>query len=84
MKTLELIQTESYDKNIDRGGMNPCARCGKDVKNEKYRIHLIDGGCTMLAVDSFPEYVSDAGDCGMHPIGSECKKHIPKEFIYTK
>ena len=84
MKKLELIQTNTYDDNLEKGGMNPCARCGKDVKNEKYSVHLIDGGTTMLAVADFDKYVSDAGDCGVHPIGSECKKYIPKEFIIKK
>jgi hypothetical protein len=84
MRKLELIQTESYDANIERGGSNPCVRCGKDVKNEKYSVHLIDGDLIMLAKDDEDKYVSDSGDMDWHPVGSECAKHIPKEFLWTK
>jgi tRNA U34 2-thiouridine synthase MnmA/TrmU len=50
MKKLELIQTETYERNLEKGGnLNPCARCGKEVKNEKYSVHLIEGGNTILA-----------------------------------
>ena len=84
MKTLELTQTETYETNIERGGLNPCIRCGKEVKNEKYSVHLIDGDLIMLSKEDEDKYVSDNGDMGWHPIGSECKKHIPNEFIWTK
>jgi len=84
MKTLELIQTESYYNNIDNGTNNPCVRCGKEVKNEKYSIHLIEGGNTMLAVADENKYDNEAADMGWHPIGSECAKHIPQEFLYKK
>lgn len=84
MKTLELIQTETYDTNIERGGSNPCIRCGKEVKNDKYSVHLIDGDLIMLSKEDEDKYISDNGDMGLHSIGSECKKHIPNEFIWTK
>jgi hypothetical protein len=85
MKKLELIQTKTYEDNIERfGGMNPCVRCGKDVKNEKYSVHLVDGDLVMLSKEDEDKYVSDSGDMYWHPIGSECAKHIPKEFLWTK
>jgi hypothetical protein len=83
MKTLELIQTETYETNLEKGqNLNPCARCGKDVKNQKYSVHFIDGDNIMLSVADENNYISDAGDMGFQPIGSECAKHIPSEFLH--
>jgi len=85
MRTLELIETETYEANLERGGnINPCARCGKEVKNQKYSVHLIEGGNTMLAVADEYKYNNESADMGWFPIGSECAKHIPQEFLYTK
>ena len=83
MKTAKLIQTETYEKNINNGSINPCARCGKEVKNEKYTIHLIEGNNTMLSVKDEINYISDSADMGFFPIGSECAKHISKEFLHN-
>jgi hypothetical protein len=85
MKKLELIQTETYERNLEKGGnLNPCARCGKEVKNEKYSVHLIEGGNTILAKADEDKYNNEAADMGWYPIGGECAKHIPKEFLYIK
>lgn len=83
MRTLELIETANYEDNLERGGnINPCARCGKEVKNAKYMVHFIEGGNTMLAVADEDNYVEDDADMGFFPIGSECAKHIPQEFLH--
>ena len=83
MKILELTQTETYYTNLEKGeNINPCARCGKEVKNQKYSVHLINGDNTMLAVADESNYTSDSADMGFYPIGSECAKHISKEFLH--
>jgi len=85
MKTFEIIQTESYEKNEDRTYSNtdyaPCIRCGKAVKNEKYYVECVDGALEALSTKEKADY-NDGGYMGCFPIGSECKKHIPSEFIH--
>lgn len=82
----ELQESEKYDENIDRyGDDNPCVRCGKPIKNEKYMVHLVQGGSILAVADENKYYEindDESGDMGMHLIGSECKKHIHKDFIH--
>jgi hypothetical protein len=83
MVTFEIIQTENFDENESKikGDIDPCIRCGKGVKNKKYAVELVDGGLTALSKNEEADW-SDAGYMGMHFIGSECRKHIPSEFIH--
>ena len=80
-----------------------CHRCGKNIKNHKYEIHVVAGGGTVLSneygIDKFSQYDESymdengnwhetdheeaGGDMYWFPIGSECKKHVPKEFLFT-
>lgn len=84
MKTFEIIQTETYLDNEDRTYSNtdyaPCVRCGKAVKNEKFYIECVDGGLEAIPNNEQAD-TDDGGYMGCFPIGSECKKHIPAEFI---
>ena len=83
MTTLRLEQTANYYENLDKGeNMNPCVRCGKEVKNTKFLVHFIEGGNTMLAVADEDQYIEDDADMGFFPVGSECARHIPKEFLH--
>jgi len=45
MKTLDFIQTENFEKNIDRYGfnINTCECCGKQLKNKKWGVNTIEG-----------------------------------------
>lgn len=83
METFEIIQTENFDENESKinGDTTPCVRCGKGVKNKKYFVELIEGGLNALSTKEQADE-DDAGYMGMHPIGSECRKHIPSEFIH--
>lgn len=82
METFEIIQTENYSENEDkiRNGATPCIRCGKGVKNEKYFVELVDGALLAFPTNKEAD-TSDPGYMGLHPIGSECRKYVPKEFI---
>lgn len=72
-------------------GHDGCHRCGKKVGKHPAQIHVVAGGGTLLSVeygiDKFSQYddVSEheeaGGDMYWFPIGSECKKHVPAEFV---
>tara|TARA_B110000483_G_scaffold57008_1_gene71311 strand:+ start:8405 stop:8650 length:246 start_codon:yes stop_codon:yes gene_type:complete len=79
MTTFEITQTNTYDENIS--GLNPCIRCGKEIKNSKYSVQLVEGDLLALSINEKADE-SDGGYMGFHPIGSECQKHIPSEFIH--
>lgn len=83
MTTFEIIQTENFEQNESKikGDITPCIRCGKGVKNEKYYVELVEGGLTALSTKEQADW-NDGGYMGFHPIGSECRKHIPSEFIH--
>jgi len=81
--TFEITQTENFSDNENRitGDTMPCIRCGKGVKNVKYSVELVDGGLYALSTNEQADW-NDGGYMGFHPIGSECKKYIPTEFIH--
>lgn len=79
MRTAPLVKTTSYSDNAT--GDLPCARCGKEVKNPKLWVHVIDGGDRILHPEDEDAYTSDDGDMDMHPIGPECAKYF-KGFIH--
>ena len=83
METFEIIQTENYSDNEEKitGDIMPCVRCGKGVKNTKYHVELVDGGLYASPTNEEAD-INDPGYMGMYPIGSECRKHIPAEYIY--
>jgi hypothetical protein len=84
MTTFEIIQTASYERNEERtyssNGQSPCVRCGRAVKSEQYYVECVDGGLYALSTNEQADY-EDGGYMGCFPVGSECVKHIPKEFV---
>tara|TARA_R110000803_G_scaffold161766_3_gene225409 strand:- start:298 stop:546 length:249 start_codon:yes stop_codon:yes gene_type:complete len=80
MTTFEIIRTKSYESN-ESGTTYPCIRCGKEVKNFNYSVELVEGDLLALSINEKADE-SDGGYMGFHPIGSECQKHIPSEFIH--
>lgn len=80
MSNFKEIDIENfYSKNQDEGGYQmECICCNKEIKNEKYFVHLLTNG-SIINTDQ------DQGndDQGFHWVGSECKKRIPKDFIFT-
>ncbi len=75
------MRTKFFDYDARRKGALPdlyCARCQKDLKpGQPHRwVHLIEGGHIVLHPEDEAEYVADAGDCGLHPVGMDCAKKI--------
>jgi hypothetical protein len=70
----------THDAQAEKGWDNPCAICGKNVKEEGKEIlyfgHVIEGG------DAWGTGIegegSDGGDMGLFPIGPDCyrKYHV--------
>ena len=38
----------------------------------------------MLAVADEDSYVDDGGDLGWQPVGPECRKKLPPEFVHVE
>lgn len=72
---LEDIQV--YYKDDDKIN-NPCICCGKEVKNTKYTVHLVNGD--LVSTD---QPFADNEDMGFYPIGSSCKEKIPNNFYFN-
>ena len=70
-----MSNSEQYDATHDLYvGQCPC--CGKGVKNAKYFINNIFGGCMYPANDT-----NEYDDSWVSPVGPECIKRIPTEYI---
>lgn len=67
------IQEESFDETK---GENPCICCGKNIKNPKYSVHLLDTGNLISSDEDFAE------SQGFFPIGTSCKNKLPNNFYF--
>ena len=82
-----LVTTPRWDDGMGqtRFDNDHCVLCGRRLRNPAKpsgRIHGIDGDPFILApVDADPADINEAGDMGFWPIGSECKKRIPQEYV---
>jgi hypothetical protein len=76
------IELEDYrsPKYEDRGhGDDPCFLCGKRVNVDKAKyVHLL---CDGRLVDSKDDFESN-NDQGFFPVGPECSKKIPTNFLF--
>lgn len=81
MRTMVIPDRRGPD--LSNTGDNPCYICNRNIKlgAEKWGIHPIKGGNVALHPDDEPLYVSDGGDLGLHPIGSDCRKRMG-EFAF--
>lgn len=89
MKTLkeigeiEIPESTQLEKNLDRYGnkSNSCICCGKPT-NQRYWINTVEGpGAIKSNVTD-----EDLEGLGLHsqgsfPIGSECRKRLPKDYV---
>jgi len=75
------IQSDDYrsPNYEDKGhGDDPCFLCGKRVYVDKAKyVHLL---CDGRFVDSFDDFGSN--DQGAFPVGPECSKKLPKNFLF--
>lgn len=71
---------EQFDKNRDKADKNNndhCPCCGKQITNPKYFLNSIYGGSMYLASDK-----NEYNDAWVMGVGSECRKKIPKEYVF--
>lgn len=82
--TTEILRSNDYDKNKRLYGdrSNSCFHCMRTTA-EEYFVHMLVTG---LLTDNMKEpSEGDGGDSqGFFPIGPECMKKYPKQFIFTK
>lgn len=83
METMELYQSPNFDKNEELskpGHTERCVCCNKPMKPEqiKYMVHMTTD---WLMIDTDDSNLIDNSQ-GMFPVGSECKKHLPKQFVF--
>jgi len=83
MKTMELYQSPNFDKNEELskpGYTERCVCCNKPMKPEqvKYMVHMT----TDWLMTDTDDATLVGNSQGLFPVGSECKKHLPKEFVF--
>jgi hypothetical protein len=83
METMELYQSPNFDKNeklSKKGHTERCVCCNKPMKPEqvKYMVHMTTD---WLMTDVGNESDIDNSQ-GFFPVGSECKKQLPKQFVF--
>ncbi len=67
------IMEDSYEEGK---GDNPCICCGKNIKNSKYSVHLLDSGNLISSEEDFDN------SQGFFPIGNTCKNKLPNNFYF--
>lgn len=81
-KTMPIPESNKRDANLSRYGdhSDSCIVCGKRT-NEKFFIHAsTDWVAVNILDDDLTHYGSESQGC--FPIGSDCAKKLPKEFIH--
>lgn len=79
---IEFKRSEKYDDNVERYGNNSrtCECCGKQTAENLF-VHLCTSfEITTSAKDDLSAY--DRESQGFFPIGRECAKKFPKQFIH--
>lgn len=77
----QLNDGDTFDKNrekADANNLNHCPCCGKGIKNPKFFINSIYGGCMYPKNDK-----NQYDDAWVMGVGSECRKKLPIEYIMT-
>ena len=69
------LRTDKRQHNVDY-----CILCGKPTKGWKYAVHCVNGWLEeIIPVDQ--EWPDEASEMGMWPIGPECRKKLPAEYV---
>lgn len=76
---LQDIRSTQYDRNVERLGewADTCFICGKRTATNKAVHYTTDG---MLSSAKTAEEIENSQ--GLFPIGNECAKKLPKQFIF--
>ena len=72
---LDNIIDENYKESK---GENPCICCGKNVKNPRYHVHLLEDGNLVSTREDF------INSQGFFPIGNTCKNKLPNNFYFDE
>lgn len=63
------------------GSLASCQCCGRPVSKNATGIVIADGGSSIVYPDDVANVINDSGYMGWYPIGSECAKKIPAEYL---
>ena len=75
----EIELSDIMDENYKTTkGDNPCICCGKNVKNPRYFVQLLDTGKLVSTQEDF------ANSQGFFPIGNSCKNKLPNNFYFDE
>jgi hypothetical protein len=72
----------SHKNDRDYGSLDVCQCCGRKVGNDPLGVIIVSGGfvmCQPADAAGFMEH--DGGYMGWYPVGSECAKHFPAEYL---
>lgn len=79
--TLRTIpSTMIWNRPVEACGES-CQVCGRPVSENAVGVIVVDGGASIIHPEDQASLVSDAGYMGWWPIGSECAKKIPAEYL---
>lgn len=77
------MQYSKVDREME--GHTSCIVCNKAITKGAYAtIHVVDGGGKVLHKDDEAAYEQEgdmSGDLGLQPIGADCAKRFPKEYV---
>ena len=92
MKQIEFIQTEKYFETLEKYENSSkyvykefCSCCGRGIKGKpKFWLNTVEGP-EVVPFDTTEEEMMKHGEYpqGLFPIGSECRKRYPKEYVGT-
>lgn len=78
VKTINLPVSEHFVAN---SGNNPCVICGRELKNPRLYLHVVDGGSKIIDPDE--SWEDESSDLGMLPVGPECVRNHPQIKPYV-
>lgn len=84
-REIEVLMMTSGLSHLEDHEDNQCAMCGFKIRHGKHSflIHkyngFVNGFATLLPVDGSHDAANYSQ--GYVAIGSDCKKHLPKEFV---
>ena len=84
LKHIELRRGARYESNIETFGehSNTCCVCGRPTA-EKFHVHMDTWGNIWSTLDEEQIAAQGMESMGAFPIGPECAKRYPSEFIFT-
>jgi hypothetical protein len=91
IKSIEITESKMKESNLDRLGdhSDSCLICGKRTK-EQFFVHYGTNGEIWNTLQTEETEVSfmikgtETESQGLFPIGPDCAKHLPSEFVFKK